>query len=201
MTALVRRFCKNVTGNHPIRLTFSINAWRAFLRVRRSETREHSLGNSSSRVLRSRPLSSALVAATTFSPILNGCWTLAGGHGKIDPAQFVNVACEHMSAGLTTFDTADIYGPSESILGQFRQAWEGKKAAGAPPPEVCACASGCSPPATSCPPVSPENQHLTAHNRSTHNRTFLQFEHIFLAADLHQVCAEYLPVAPEQGCR
>lgn len=41
-----------------------------------------------------------------------------------------------MNAGLTTFDTADIYGPSESILGQFRGAWEGKKPAGAGSPEA-----------------------------------------------------------------
>lgn len=41
-----------------------------------------------------------------------------------------------MEAGLTTFDTADIYGPSESILGQFRQTWEGRKPTGAPSPEA-----------------------------------------------------------------
>eukprot|EP00878_Enallax_costatus_P013891 GHUV01014526.1.p1 GENE.GHUV01014526.1~~GHUV01014526.1.p1 ORF type:complete len:312 (+),score=98.76 GHUV01014526.1:914-1849(+) len=29
----------------------------------------------------------------------------------------------HAEAGLTTFDTADIYGPSEGILGTFQQAW------------------------------------------------------------------------------
>ena len=46
------------------------------------------------------------VAATTFSPLINGCWTLAGGHGRIEPAAFHGVMDAHIKAGFTTFDTA-----------------------------------------------------------------------------------------------
>lgn len=124
-------------------------------------------------------------AATTFSPILNGCWTLAGGHGRIDPAQFVNVACEHMSAGLTTFDTADIYGPSESILGQFRQTWEGKKAAGAPAPEVRNRVWRRHPFAPSPPSSNPRTQHRTQQQNLKHRAP--AYLRLVVAAGLHVV--------------
>lgn len=74
--------------------------------------------------------------SASFSPILNGCWTLAGGHGRVEPKAFVDVAVKHAEAGLTTFDTADIYGPSEAILGEFRRAWAERKGAGAPQPQL-----------------------------------------------------------------
>jgi aryl-alcohol dehydrogenase-like predicted oxidoreductase len=41
----------------------------------------------------------------------------------------------HTSAGLTTFDTADIYGPSEAVIGEFRAAWAARNPQ-APAPEV-----------------------------------------------------------------
>ena len=40
---------------------------------------------------------------------------------------------EHALAGLTTFDTADIYGPSEQVLGAFREAWATRHPTLAPP--------------------------------------------------------------------
>mmetsp|Transcript_9801 Transcript_9801/g.24450 ORF Transcript_9801/g.24450 Transcript_9801/m.24450 type:complete len:372 (-) Transcript_9801:270-1385(-) len=69
----------------------------------------------------------------TFAPIINGCWQLAGGHGRdvLDDIQAKLAA--HAEAGFTTFDTADIYGPSESILGDFAASW---KASGKPPVQV-----------------------------------------------------------------
>ena len=48
-----------------------------------------------------------------FSPsqkITAGCWQLAGGHGDIDHAKFAADMAAHVEAGITTFDTADIYG-------------------------------------------------------------------------------------------
>ncbi|GIL70489.1 hypothetical protein Vretifemale_1230 [Volvox reticuliferus] len=69
----------------------------------------------------------------TFSPLINGCWQFAGGHGR---EVFDNVQAKletHAAAGFTSFDTADIYGPSEEILGQFLKA---HSAAGGAPVQV-----------------------------------------------------------------
>ncbi len=63
----------------------------------------------------------------SFAPILNGCWTLAGGHGVISEPRILETMELYAAHGLTTFDTADIYGPSEAILGKFRQQWENRK--------------------------------------------------------------------------
>lgn len=62
-------------------------------------------------------------SSTRFAPLINGCWTLAGGHGRILESEIVQVMDMYARSGLTSFDTADIYGPSESILGGFREKW------------------------------------------------------------------------------
>lgn len=59
-----------------------------------------------------------------------GCWQFAGGHGREVFTDLEAKLAAHAEAGLTTFDTADIYGPSEEILGQFAAAWA---ASGRPP--------------------------------------------------------------------
>lgn len=61
--------------------------------------------------------------STAFCPILNGCWTLAGGHGRDVFDDIDGKLAAHAEAGFTTFDTADIYGPSEAILGKFQRRW------------------------------------------------------------------------------
>ena len=66
-------------------------------------------------------------SSTRFAPLINGCWTLAGGHGRIVESEIVQVMEMYARSGLTSFDTADIYGPSESILGAFREQWLRKK--------------------------------------------------------------------------
>ncbi|GLC37739.1 hypothetical protein PLESTB_001471900 [Pleodorina starrii] len=69
----------------------------------------------------------------TFAPLINGCWQLAGGHGR-DVFDNIQTKLEaHAAAGFTTYDTADIYGPSEEILGQFLRS---HSAAGGPPVQV-----------------------------------------------------------------
>lgn len=40
-----------------------------------------------------------------FSPIINGCWTLAGGHGSEVFETFDETAAAYAEAGFTTFDT------------------------------------------------------------------------------------------------
>jgi diketogulonate reductase-like aldo/keto reductase len=66
-----------------------------------------------------------LADGLNISRVIKGCWQLSGGHhgdrttdrtsGKAaveDFQQFVDV-------GITTFDTADIYGPSQQLIGEF----------------------------------------------------------------------------------
>lgn len=52
--------------------------------------------------------------------VLNGMWQVAGGHGWIDPAKAIKEMGRYHSAGFTTWDLADIYGPAEDFVGEFR---------------------------------------------------------------------------------
>lgn len=56
--------------------------------------------------------------------ILNGLWQVAGGHGQIDRKAAVAEMLRYHKAGFTTWDMADIYGPAEEYLGQFRKLLE-----------------------------------------------------------------------------
>lgn len=51
--------------------------------------------------------------------MIQGHWQLAGGHGPVDEKQAVENMKVLYDAGQTTVDTADIYGPSEGIIGKF----------------------------------------------------------------------------------
>jgi len=53
------------------------------------------------------------------SRTIQGYWQLAGGHGKYREADAVSNMEAHFKSGITTLDTADIYGPSELIMGKF----------------------------------------------------------------------------------
>lgn len=53
------------------------------------------------------------------SRTIQGYWQLAGGHGKYSRDEAVSNMKAHYEAGITTLDTADIYGPSEQIIGKF----------------------------------------------------------------------------------
>ena len=55
-----------------------------------------------------------------ISRILNGMWQVAGGHGYIDPTSAINSMIDYHNAGFTTWDLADIYGPAEDFVGDFR---------------------------------------------------------------------------------
>ena len=56
--------------------------------------------------------------------ILNGMWQVAGGHGQIDMESAVSEMIQHHNYGFTTWDMADIYGPAEEFLGEFRKRIE-----------------------------------------------------------------------------
>ena len=53
-------------------------------------------------------------------------WQVAGGHGQINQEAAISEMLQYHEAGLTTWDMADIYGPAEEFLGQFRKRLTGK---------------------------------------------------------------------------
>jgi aryl-alcohol dehydrogenase-like predicted oxidoreductase len=53
--------------------------------------------------------------------ILNGMWQVAGGHGYIDHEKAVEDMVKYHDSGFTTWDLADIYGPAEDLIGEFRR--------------------------------------------------------------------------------
>jgi aryl-alcohol dehydrogenase-like predicted oxidoreductase len=53
--------------------------------------------------------------------IINGMWQVAGGHGYIDHELAIADMMRYHEAGFTTWDLADIYGPAEDFIGQFRR--------------------------------------------------------------------------------
>lgn len=53
--------------------------------------------------------------------ILNGMWQVSGGHGQINPDSAILEMLEYHKDGFTTWDLADIYGPAESYIGEFRK--------------------------------------------------------------------------------
>ncbi len=56
--------------------------------------------------------------------ILNGMWQVSGAHGYIDPQKAIDEMIQYHSSGFTTWDLADIYGPAESFIGNFRKTLE-----------------------------------------------------------------------------
>src|ERR687892_2672952 len=57
----------------------------------------------------------------TICRILNGMWQVAGGHGYIDYELALADMVRYHDAGFTTWDLADIYGPAEDLIGEFRR--------------------------------------------------------------------------------
>ena len=55
----------------------------------------------------------------SISNIIKGGWHLAGGHGNINEAEALNDMLKFVSAGITTFDCADIYTGVEALIGKF----------------------------------------------------------------------------------
>lgn len=62
--------------------------------------------------------------------IVNGMWQVAGGHGHIDRGLAVGEMAEYHAAGFTTWDMADIYGPAEEFIGEFRKRLSDQKGGG-----------------------------------------------------------------------
>ncbi|MGB6592721.1 MAG: aldo/keto reductase, partial [Candidatus Nitrosopolaris sp.] len=62
-----------------------------------------------------------LAPGLTIWRIVNGMWQVAGGHGIIDHELAIEDMVKYHEAGFTTWDLADIYGPAEDFIGQFRR--------------------------------------------------------------------------------
>jgi len=56
--------------------------------------------------------------------ILNGMWQVAGGHGQINSELVIQDMKKYQESGFTTWDLADIYGPAESLIGNFSKKIE-----------------------------------------------------------------------------
>jgi len=72
-----------------------------------------------------------------LSEIGIGCYALGGAYGKKDPEQFIGLLRRAYELDVTFFDTADVYGPAEEILGRavapFRdRVWIATKAGASP---------------------------------------------------------------------
>ena len=61
--------------------------------------------------------------------ILNGMWQVSGGHGRIDPTAAIKSMFDYVDAGFTTWDLADIYGPAEDLMGEFRRQFAAARGA------------------------------------------------------------------------
>jgi aryl-alcohol dehydrogenase-like predicted oxidoreductase len=57
----------------------------------------------------------------TICRIVNGMWQVAGGHGQINHELAIKDMMRYHDAGFTSWDLADIYGPAEDFIGQFRR--------------------------------------------------------------------------------
>jgi len=51
----------------------------------------------------------------------NGMWQVAGGHGYVDHDLAITDMLRYHDAGFKTWDLADIYGPAEDLIGDFRR--------------------------------------------------------------------------------
>ncbi len=69
--------------------------------------------------------SRALSNGARVSRLIKGGWQLAGGHGAIDRNAAIADMIAFASAGITTFDCADIYTGVEAMIGEFRRVWRG----------------------------------------------------------------------------
>ena len=48
-------------------------------------------------------------------------WQVAGGHGYIDHESAIADMVKYHDVDFTTWDLADIYGPAEDFIGDFRR--------------------------------------------------------------------------------
>ncbi|MBP7779206.1 MAG: aldo/keto reductase [Acidobacteria bacterium] len=64
----------------------------------------------------------ALSSGYTIPRLIKGGWQLAGGHGEIDRGATLDDMNAFVTAGMTSFDCADIYTGVEALIGDFVRA-------------------------------------------------------------------------------
>jgi aryl-alcohol dehydrogenase-like predicted oxidoreductase len=62
-----------------------------------------------------------LASDLTICRIVNGMWQVAGGHGHTEHKLAIEDMIRYHDAGFTSWDLADIYGPAEDFIGEFRR--------------------------------------------------------------------------------
>ena len=62
-----------------------------------------------------------LASDMTICRIVNGMWQVAGGHGDINRQMAIQDMLRYHEQGFTAWDLADIYGPAENFIGEFRR--------------------------------------------------------------------------------
>jgi aryl-alcohol dehydrogenase-like predicted oxidoreductase len=73
----------------------------------------------------------ALAPDLSICRVLNGMWQVSGAHGRIDRAKALESMAAHVSAGFTTWDLADHYGPAEDFVGAYRRWYSSERGAAA----------------------------------------------------------------------
>jgi len=62
-----------------------------------------------------------LASDMTICRIVNGMWQVAGGHGDINRQMAIQDMLRYHEQGFTAWDLADIYGPAENFIAEFRR--------------------------------------------------------------------------------
>ena len=89
----------------------------------------HSTGIPTSRVALPYAASQGTAKTLEISRVIKGCWQLSGGHrgdaatDRTQGSSAIDDFRTFVSNGITTLDTADIYGPSENLIGEFRRTY------------------------------------------------------------------------------
>jgi len=81
-----------------------------------------------------RQLRISLTDSYSISRVIKGGWQLAGGHGSVDEQQAIADMRDFVSAGITTFDCADIYTGVEELIGKFLRKHQPEFNSGELPP-------------------------------------------------------------------
>ncbi|WP_415282595.1 aldo/keto reductase [Candidatus Nitrososphaera sp. FF02] len=66
-------------------------------------------------------METARLGSVEICRVLNGMWQVAGGHGRIEHEKALAEMVAYHDSGFTSWDLADIYGPAEDFVGDFRR--------------------------------------------------------------------------------
>jgi aryl-alcohol dehydrogenase-like predicted oxidoreductase len=111
----------------------------------------------------------------TICRIVNGMWQVAGGHGYIDHELAIEDMIRYHDAGFTSWDLADIYGPAEDFIGEFRRKLVTQKGKEEELATIQALTKWVPQPRTITRSVVNENIQRSLHRMSVNSLDLLQF--------------------------